>query len=404
MTERFETADDAPRAPVLDALRGFALLGILVTHLPEFSGWEFLTPVEQAARDPSGLDRALGWVTDFVIRGKFLSLFALLFGIGFAIQLESAARRGADFRRRFLRRLGVLLAVGLVHGLVWYGDILRDYALLGLLLLPAAHWSSQETARVAALALAARLVWPAAVFAGAAWILPLAAAPADQPGDLFLERSRAFASDSWREVLAANGELLRVKALQLVYEGKAISIAALFWLGAAVGKRRLHADLDEARPILRRAFAYSLPLGLLGNLALVPLHAATPAYPPSPAWVLDGAVYAVAVPSLAIAYASGFALLFADARCRRWLLGFVPAGRLALTTYLSQTAVGIFLFYGVGFGLRGALGNGASIALAVPIFAAQSVLAAAWLTRFRFGPVEWCWRRLTYGTPVAMRR
>jgi uncharacterized protein len=109
------------------------------------------------------------------------------------------------------------------------------------------------------------------------------------------------------------------------------------------------------------------------------------------------------VPALAIAYASGFALLYSGA-ARGVLRVFAPAGRMALSTYISQTCIAIWLFYGVGLGFGEKVGQAACIAIAVAIFVAQSALATLWLRYFRFGPLEWCWRRATYGVPVPMAR
>jgi uncharacterized protein len=395
---------ESERAEVLDALRGFALLGILVSHLPAFSGYEFLPAARQAALDPLGIDRGLTALCDFLIRGKFFSLFSLLFGIGFSVQLESARRRGARFARLFTRRLAVLFALGVVHGLLWYADILRDYALLGLLLLPTADWDARKTGRAAIAWFLARLAWPLLVFAIAAQLVPIAAATGSgDPSNHFFETTRAFANASWQDAFSSNLELLCLKALQMIYEGKAISILGMFFLGATVGKARLHVDLASSARTLRRTLAWCAPIGILGNLVLVPLHAATPAYPPTLSWVADEALFALAVPALAVAYASGFALLYAGP-ARGVLRAFVPAGRMALTTYISQTLIGISLFYGVGLGLRETIGQAACIAIAVAIFIAQSALAALWLRRFRFGPLEWCWRRATYGVPVPMAR
>ena len=392
------------RAGVLDALRGFALLGILVSHLPTFSGYEFLPPARQAALDPLGIDRGLAALCEFLIRGKFFSLFSLLFGIGFSVQLESARRRGRNFARHFTRRLAVLFAFGVLHGLIWYGDILRDYAVLGLLLLPTAQWDARKTRRAAIAWLLARLAWPFLVFAIASQLAPIAAATTSaDPSNHFLESTRAFASASWRDALSANLELLRMKALQMIYEGKAVSIVGMFFLGAAVGKARLHVDLASSARTLWRAFAWCAPLGVLGNLVLVPLHAATPAYPPTPRWVADEVLFALAVPALTVAYASGFALLYSST-ARAFLRAFAPAGRMALSTYVGQTWIGIALFYGVGLGFQERVGQAACIAIAVAIFFAQSALAALWLRRFRFGPLEWLWRRATYGVPVPMAR
>jgi len=395
---------DGERAEVLDALRGFALLGILVSHVPTFSGYEFLPAAQQTALDALGIDRGLTALCDFLIRGKFFSLFSLLFGIGFSVQLESARRRGARFARHFTRRLAVLFVLGVLHGLIWYGDILRDYALLGLLLLPTANWSARQTGRAAIAWLLARVAWPFLVFAIAVPLARIAATTASgDPQNHFFESTRAFTDPSWREAFSANLELLRLKALQMIYSGKAISIVGMFFLGAYVGKARLHVDLASSARTLTRTLAWCAPIGILGNLVLVPLHAATPGYPPTLSWLADEALFAVAVPALAVAYASGFALLYTGA-ARTVLRAFAPAGRVALTTYITQTLIGISLFYGVGLGFSGTVGQAACIAIAVVIFIAQSALAVLWLRCFRFGPLEWCWRRATYGVPIPMAR
>src|SRR5215831_7417869 len=135
------------RAEVLDALRGFALLGIVVTHMPDFSGYSFLPQASKEALDIFGIDWQLATVAEFLIRGKFFSLFSFLFGIGFAVQIDSAGRRGANFNRHFTRRLTALLAIGAVHACLWYGDILKDYALIGFLLLLTARWSMSTLLR-----------------------------------------------------------------------------------------------------------------------------------------------------------------------------------------------------------------------------------------------------------------
>ena len=399
-----EPIADGERAEVLDALRGFALLGILVSHVPAFSGYEFLPATQQTALDALGIDRGLTALCDFLIRGKFFSLFSLLFGIGFSVQLEAARRRGAHFARHFTRRLAVLFVFGVLHGLIWYGDILRDYAVLGLLLIPTANWSARQTGRAAIAWLLARFAWPLLIFAIAASLARIAATTASgDPQSDFLESTRAFAEPSWRDAFSANLELLRIKALQMIYQGKAISIVGMFFLGAYVGKARLYVDLVASAPTLTRAFAWCAPIGMLGNLVLVPLHAATPGYPPTLSWLADEALFAVAVPALTVAYASGFALLYSGA-ARTVLRAFAPAGRMALTTYITQTWIGIALFYGVGLGFQASVGQAACITIAVAIFIVQSAFAALWLRRFRFGPLEWCWRRATYGVPVPMAR
>lgn len=395
---------DGERAEMLDALRGFALLGIVITHMPDFSGYSFLPPADRRALDQFGFDAPLAMVAEFLIRGKFFSLFAFLFGIGFAVQMDSAGRRGADFNRHFIRRLAALLAIGLTHACVWYGDILKDYALIGFVLLLSARWSVTVTARAAAVVLLLRILWPAIVWAvvPGAPVAPSARIDAD-PVSGFTALTSAFYGADPVAIFNANLELVRLKALQMIYEGRAISVLGMFLVGALVGRLRLYRNVTANTKLIGRVFRVCAPIGVLGNAVLVPLHAATPDYPPSMLWVVEQCLYSIAVPAMALTYASAFALLWS----RGWegiFRRLAPAGRMALTTYVGQTLLGAFLFYGIGMGLGHTLGFAQSIAAAGVIFATQCIAARIWLHFFRFGPLEWIWRRATYGTPVGMLR
>ena len=215
-------------------------------------------------------------------------------------------RRGADFARHFARRLAILFVIGTAHALIWYGDILKDYALIGLLLIVTARWSATGTGWAAASVLVLRAIWPLAVLALVVWLAPLKR-DADPAGDFFA-LTRVFEGTDLSAMFAANLELLRLKALQMVYDGKAISILGMFLLGAYIGKQRLYRDLASNAPMFRRVLCVAAPLGILGNAALVPIDWMTPEYPPSTMWVVEQALFAIAVPAMTLAYASGFAL------------------------------------------------------------------------------------------------
>jgi uncharacterized protein len=392
---------DGERADVLDALRGVALLGIFISHIPDFSGHSFMMPAAQAALDRFGVDGAAALVQDFLIRAKFYSLFSLLFGIGFAVQLESAARRDANFVRHFARRLTILLVIGLIHACFWYGDILKDYALIGFVLILLRRAKPKTIAWATACVFALRAIWPLIVSAGVSMMSPMSSHR--DPGGGFDALTRTFATADPSAIFFANLELVQLKALQMIYDGRAISILAMFLLGALLGKLGLHRNLSNHRTLLGTVFWICAPIGVIGNAVLTPLHAVTPDFPPTGMWVIENTLYAIAVPAMAIAYASGFAWLWSGGwgSMLRWL---APAGRMALTTYVTQTLIGIGIFYGVGLGLYGQIGLVEGTTLAVGIFAAQCVVAKVWLRWFRFGPIEWVWRRATYGAPIAFLR
>lgn len=400
---------DHERAEILDILRGFALLGIFVAHVPGLSGWDYLEPAEQLALDP-GSDATLQFLREMFVRSKFYSLFSLLFGFGFAIQSASASRRGVDFASQFRRRQLGLLAIGVAHSALWHGDILLTYALLGLALIPFAGWEPRRILRWALGAFALRAVWGVFTFAIAGSLAAIGdSTVGDGAGGVDINGSvsvvmAGYYSPDWAEMLWSNIRFLRLKWLLVIYEGKLLSIGAFFLLGVALGKWRVHARLVELEPQLGRIFRIGGAVGLLGNFGLALLWARVETYPPTAMTMWTNALLAIVVPLLTIAMAAGFALLSLRGRARLLLSILAAPGRMALTTYLSQTAIGIGLFYGVGFGLRGTFSLTLGIALAFAVFALQAWLASIWLRTHRYGPVEWVWRCTTYARWLELRR
>lgn len=392
------------RAEVLDVLRGFALLGIFLAHVPGFSGWDVLTPTEHATVS-TGIDPYLQFLRDWWIRGKFFSLFSLLFGFGFAIQCASAERSGDDVRVRFRRRQLGLLALGLVHSFFWHGDILLKYALLGLLLLPTVGWSNKAVFRLALICLAARGLWAFVPWlaAGAMQAIGDGATGGGSVDGAVRGTLFGYSSDRWPVVLSANASFLRLKWLYVLYEGKLLSILGLFALGTALGRWRVHERTAELRGALRKVLCIGGAVGVVGNAVLAVLWDTVPLFPPSALRVAEQVLAAIAVPALALAMAAAIALAEGGG-ARRWLAWLAAPGRMALTTYLSQTVVGIGVFYGVGLGLRGGFSLAACGAFAVAVFVVQAFAARVWLGFFRYGPVEWAWRCGTYGRWLPLRR
>jgi uncharacterized protein len=127
---------DSERVRWIDALRGFALLGIIVANL-ESSMLRFLLPGKGHDLGPlASLNVPFEFFESALIQGKFYSIFSFLFGLGFSIQMMRAAERGGRFGAFFRRRLAALLLIGIVHAFIWLGDILTLYALCGFVLLP----------------------------------------------------------------------------------------------------------------------------------------------------------------------------------------------------------------------------------------------------------------------------
>lgn len=398
------------RIELLDGLRGFALLGIFLANLGYFSGWIFLGDEAKEALAGAGGASAREFMHLALIDGKFYTIFSLLFGIGFAVQLQRLSDRGVDFRGLYLRRLTGLLVIGLVHmALIWDGDILTLYALCGFLLLTLRNWPTTRLLKLA-IALIALPVPAYALFWLAGWGSPGAALqewgyavwgyfvgrPVTDADALAMMRREGL--DGYLDWVLS-GPLFRW--MDLLDNWRIPKVIGMFLLGVCAGREimagRLLSDRGRLRRICAVGFAVGLPANLLlawmGGLPFMELHlpglAAT-------------SLYAVGVVPLGLAYASGFALLWN--RGKRYMGVFSPAGRMALTNYLMQSVIGIVIFYGVGFGLAGRLVPVAWIGIGLAVYAGQLALSRLWLTWFRFGPMEWLWRSATYGRIISYVR
>jgi len=383
----------ADRIELLDALRGFALFGILLANILYWSGW-VLVPDPAVLGVASEQARHAQHLFHYtLIDGKFYTLFSLMFGIGFSLQLTRLERRGADGVRIFRRRVLILLGFGLVHMVfIWDGDILTLYALLGLLLPCFRGWSDRRLL-VAALLLILSPIAGVALFDALDWAphralyafgdgigASLGGTPTDPIGWLQREDPQAFVSwvlGGWPYSIGTRLESWRIP-----------KVLGTMLIGMMLGRRLAAGSLLADRRKLWAALLAGLAVG--GPLSI--LYALTPRAGQASLPAILGTV------PLALAYAAAFLLLWG--RARPVLRVFVWPGRMALTNYLGHSLLGILLFYGIGFGLIGRLGPAGFYGIAVAIFAGQILVSRWWLARFGQGPMERLWRRLTYGSPA----
>lgn len=402
-------AAESERFEVLDALRGFALLGIFVANLGYFSGWGFLAPEARAALAGTAGAELPDFIHRFLIEGKFYTVFSLLFGMGFAVMGGRLTARGADFRRVYLRRTTALLVIGLAHMcLVWDGDILTLYALCAFLLLAIDRWTTGALLRLAVVLIALpvpayALFWLAGWPAPGEWLFAL--------GDRFWQYRVGWAvSDGDAlEMLgrdSVDGYLDWVLPGPLYRWGDLLNswrlpkVLGTFLVGVAAGRALMTGTLLADRGRLKRVLVLGLAVGLPANAGLAWMGG-LPERTLDAQGLLATTLNAVGVAPLGLAYAAGFALLWRHGA--RWLAIFTPAGRMALTNYLIQSVAGIAIFYGVGLGLAGRLPPVQWLAVGLAVYTAQLAVSALWLSRFRFGPLEWLWRCVTYGRLFPLR-
>jgi uncharacterized protein len=383
------------RAEWLDALRGFALLGILLINLIAFSGYAFIDPASKAALPWSGADGVLEYLMHALIEAKFYSLFSFLFGLGFAMQLQRAEQRDGDFRSVFRRRMAWLLVFGLAHAVfVWFGDILNFYALMGFALL----WFRKVSPRVLLGAAIFCLTAPIWLYAGYLLIVQLShAAPTAAPegGARFAAIIDAYANGNYGEVVQSNAMIYVFAWIRRIYRFQLLRIFGMFLLGAWAGRIGLPLAREALRPMLRRWLLIGVAVGLPMNLAFAALGGNDALLPASAKGLLSITLGSIGIPLLSLAYFAVFALYWRKLRGGGNL--FVASGRMALTHYLSQSLVCVMLFYGIGFGLFRQVSYGVGMLIALAVFMVLALLCRAWLKVGAQGPMEMLWRRLAYG-------
>lgn len=384
------------RIEVLDVLRGAALFGIIAANMRGFNG-PLAAYMNHTLMWTDPVSRAAQVFVDLFIQGKFITLFSFMFGIGFAIQMERADARGIESRVFYLRRLAVLLLFGILHVvLVWWGDILAPYALLGFVLLLFRKRSQRSLLRWSAGLYAYPAVLGAVMLALHSAGVPIPMPPPTTPEEL-QRVIGVYSSGTYAEIVAENIQELPFQAFGLVFFYP--RVLGIFLFGLWVWREGIIRDLTSRTHLLRRCQKHGLWVGVVFNAAAVAVKEIFHPNPIAPSgWGMLAMVTAnIGIPAGSLFYASTLALLWQNARWRARLRPFGAVGRTALSNYLLQSAVCTTLYYSWGGGLYGRVGPLLGLLPTVAIYSAQVGLSVWWLRRFTSGPMEWLWRRLTYG-------
>ena len=412
--ERLEASTQRPVAPgarheLIDAVRGFALFGVLLANVvwttQSFaSAWDY-----RADTGTDGLDAAIDFLLLMFVDFKFYTIFSVLFGLGFAMQMSRAEARASFPMGTYSRRLAILLMFGAVHAVfLWFGDVLHVYALLGFVLILFRRRSDRFV-----LACAAAIACLAALTPTLEWLLGAGADGAEKAAAaeeaLNARRFAAMASGSYPEIVAMNWGV-QAKDYAGMFAGSGMlywymSVLWKFLLGFVIGRRALLQNAEANRRMFRWLLPRAFAVGLCGNAIMAVASSFFGV------WLQGEASWAallwvpveIGILAMSTAYVCALALLFLHPSWGRRVRALAPVGRMALTNYLSQSALIVAIFYGVGLGLIDRAGTGVCALIGVAIFGAQMALSAAWLKRFRFGPMEWLWRSLTYGRAQPMR-
>ncbi|QQZ43170.1 DUF418 domain-containing protein [Pseudomonas sp. SK3(2021)] len=384
----YPPATPAPRLQQVDALRGFALFGILTVNI-----WSFADPYYASSSTnpayPGALDHLIRWLLWTFFEAKFYLLFSFLFGYSFTLQMLSAERSGKRFVPRMLRRQLALLGLGLAHGaLLFYGDILSLYALLGLVLLALRDLSARWAAGLAILLLTGSAMLfllfgiellNAGVYSGPAQGEPVLKAMA--------------LGGSALDTLVFNASHLPETAAAL-WLLQAPSTLAMFLLGYVAGRKRLLVAPYRFARHTPRLLAITLPVGLGGAL----LYGYWTAYFPGGGLEVMGyGISQLSAPLLSASYGMLLLKAFDSSAGQRLCQWLAPLGRMSLSNYLLQSLILNLLFTGYGLGLVDRLPTLWIALLPIAIYLLQRPLSALWLRHHPYGPGEWLLRAVTIG-------
>lgn len=391
------------RIPVLDVLRGFALYGVLIANaVPWFSG-RALMPRADVLAQTGQADEVFLTLVNVFIDGKSMTLLTFLFGLGFSLQMQRAEQSGRSALPTYFRRLAALALIGVCHVLLlWWGDILWGYAVAGLGL---ALFRRVRGYKLLAWGIALALVplFVADIPALSKAIAHVTPTPADWAA-LRAEVFAAITGDD-RILLAKMHVKHAYYYVGRIWVWYFAWVLGRFLIGYWVGTTRLLHDAGERLPFFRKLLVSGLVLGIAGSS----INASRRYLPRYGVELSEYVWLALSIPSevgvmlLASAYVAAIVLLIQRPAWRRALMHLAPAGQMALTCYLLQSLFGTFLFYGWGLGLAGRVRAVYMFPITLGVFILEVLIARAWLSRFRFGPMEWLWRSMTYGRTQPFR-
>lgn len=408
---RPEPVQPDQRVELIDILRGFALTGVLLVNMMNYGGhW---------ARWTGPLDTAFHAVEVFFFEQRFWHLFSILFGLGFAIQLLRADAKGVKHVPVYLRRLAILFGFGAFTDIFWGVDILTEYAILGVLLLPVRRWSPTA---VLVLALLVQIA-PAIQGPSQTYVHEIRMTDTEY-AEAFEETRQREAEQAQRRTrelseLAANGSFGDVVAWRAhrylsefppslyLHPGSESGwgFFSMFLVGLYAGKRRILQEYAKHRRFMKKVGWIGLIVGVVGMSLTVweGLFVDQPFQWSIALQMLFDTTTILGFTGMTFFYAYALSEWCLTKRLRFLQRGFAAVGRTALSNYLLQNMAMNVIFFAWGFGLHGQLGPAKTMLLSVPVYLVLMLLSMWWIRRFRFGPFEWLWRTLTYARFQPMR-
>lgn len=381
------SSSHSSRIFIVDTLRGFSLVGILLLHAIEHFDLLLYPPVAEGLL--AAFDVSISKVLFFIFAGKAYSIFSILFGLSFYIQMQKQAARGVDFQGRFIWRLVILFVIGYLLSLVYIGEILTAFALLGLLLV----FLNRLTNR---------------------WLVILAVLFLIQAPTLFLLRHSFSQPDfiyqpdwsAWRTIFPtfARGSFLDVLQLNaykghlakwqfFINTGRYLQLIGLFILGLLIGRMQYFEKLTEYLKLTRAValICSILFLGVYVSSFFIADH-----FSPSQTALLSVLCESYSNLFFTIVLFTVFILLTIEWNMENKNTVLASYGKMSLTNYFVQPLIGVPFFYGFGLGMCHYFGVTYSALFGIAFVILQIAFSTYWMKRFSYGPLEWLWRALTW--------
>ena len=390
----------------MDVLRGFAILGIFIANLG--TGFSFYREDANLSGPflVPGWDHKMLFLHHMFIEGKFYSIFSLLFGWGIALQIKKGIAKGADALPTIKRRLLFMLVLGFIHLLIWPGDIVFFYALLGFVLIPLSRFSN-KTLIISGIVL---IISPMLLY-GLKMLFPVLNAPAgflfETGGRIEAQLNNIKSNDDFMKIIKTGNwwDILKMDIAGIFYRygylffvSRIPKVLGMFLIGYVLGRTDFYKNIMQHKKLLYYIIVFGLLIGLPANYVLA--HYMSTAmgdyFQLKEKGMYQTIAYAVGVAPLALAYVAIFMLAFKTRFWEKVFTPMAPVGKMAFSNYIMHSLIGNFVFLGAGLGYMEQVGPVYFTIFGIGVFIIQIFLSTLWLKYFNYGPVEWLWRSATY--------
>lgn len=380
----------SPRIEVIDALRGFAVMSIMLLHNIEHFDYYYLP--ENLPEWVKILDKIIWHTMYFLFGGKSYAIFALLFGFSFYIQNDNQEKLGKDFRGRFLWRLLLLLGFGILNTVFYQGDILMIYAVLGLVLIPVCKWNDKTVFIIAVVLILQPFEWIKYFYM---LLHPEYVLMPNLSESYFRMMGEYLISNSFMDYAIGNLSVGRLASIFWSWEnGRFFQAPALFMLGMLVGRKKLFITSKENTLFWKKTLQYAFLL----FIALFVFKYFLPHIIERKAVLNSLSIIIASWSNLAfmICMVASFLLLYQNESMYTILSQLIPFGKMSLTNYIMQSIVGSFIYYQYGLGLVEYTGATYSLLIGIVLFVLQLLFCSWWLKTHKQGPLEYIWHKGTW--------